>query len=308
MGRSCVVVAVAAVLVGGLSTAMAVPTTAQTAEDRAALARAVEEYEAAQARASDADARMAQATQALDRAVAEEARARATLQARAASIYRTPDIDVISVMLGASSFQDFMTRWDMMLRIARQDAETLRQLKAAHAQAKRSAEELLDLQAAQARALDEAAAEVSRAKKELATSEAALRAYEAAVAAREGKARAAASAARSQKGSSPSATDPMQQLRGTGAWQTGVASHYGRNFSGIGANGERIGPYSMIVAHKTLPFGTLIEFEYNGKRAVAEVADRGPYTAGRDFDLGPGVVRVLGFSGVHEIRYRIIVR
>ena len=62
----------------------------------------------------------------------------------------------------------------------------------------------------------------------------------------------------------------------------------------------------MIVAHKTLRFGTLIEFEYKGRRAVARVADRGPHTAGRTFDLGPGVVRVLDFSGVHEVRYRII--
>jgi rare lipoprotein A (peptidoglycan hydrolase) len=64
----------------------------------------------------------------------------------------------------------------------------------------------------------------------------------------------------------------------------------------------------MMVAHKTLPFGTLIEFEYGGKRAVARVADRGPHSAEREFDLGPGVVRVLGFNGVHEVRYRIIKR
>jgi rare lipoprotein A (peptidoglycan hydrolase) len=62
------------------------------------------------------------------------------------------------------------------------------------------------------------------------------------------------------------------------------------------------------VAHETLPFGTLIEFEYNGKRAVARIADRGPHTPGRTFDLGPGVVRVLDFGGVHEVRYRIIAR
>ncbi|MHB1324083.1 MAG: septal ring lytic transglycosylase RlpA family protein, partial [Coriobacteriia bacterium] len=99
-----------------------------------------------------------------------------------------------------------------------------------------------------------------------------------------------------------------QQQSGTGAWQTAVASHYSRNFSGRGASGERIGPYSMMVAHKTLPFGTLVEFEYKGKRAVASVEDRGPFTPGRDFDLGPGVVRVLDFSGVHEVRYRIVTR
>jgi rare lipoprotein A len=85
-----------------------------------------------------------------------------------------------------------------------------------------------------------------------------------------------------------------------------VASHYGRNFTGKGASGKSIGPYSMMVAHKTLPFGTLIEFSYHGRRAVASVEDRGPHVAGREFDLGPGVVRALTFSGVDEVNYRII--
>ncbi len=87
-----------------------------------------------------------------------------------------------------------------------------------------------------------------------------------------------------------------------------MASHYSRTFTGRGASGEAIGPYTMMVAHKTLPFGTLVEFEYQGRRAVASVEDRGPHTPGRDWDLGPGVVRALDFSGVHEVRYRIISR
>jgi rare lipoprotein A (peptidoglycan hydrolase) len=64
----------------------------------------------------------------------------------------------------------------------------------------------------------------------------------------------------------------------------------------------------MIVAHKTLPFGTLVEFEYGGRRAVAVVADRGPYVAGREFDLGPGVARTLGLNGVYTVQYRIVGR
>ena len=71
---------------------------------------------------------------------------------------------------------------------------------------------------------------------------------------------------------------------------------------------EEIGPYSMMVAHRTLPFGTLVEFEYNGKRAVASVEDRGPHVEGRMWDLGPGVVRVLGLAGVDEVRYRVVGR
>ncbi len=196
------------------------------------------------------------------------------------------------LLFRASTIQDLTTRLDVLQRIANQDAENLRALKAARIRAKGSAEELLDLQAEQARALDAMADKVATAKKELAASEAEMREYEV---------RTAASAKRASARS-----DTNQKLSGSGDWQTAVASHYGRNFTGHGASGEAIGPYSMIVAHKTLPFGTLIEFEYNGKRAVAKVADRGPYVKGRTFDLGPGVVRVLDFSGVHEVRYRII--
>ena len=84
---------------------------------------------------------------------------------------------------------------------------------------------------------------------------------------------------------------------------------YGSSDIGSGmANGGTVQADSMIVAHKTLPFGTLIEFEYNGHAGVASVQDRGPYSGGREFDLGPGLARVLGFDGVGMVRYRIIGR
>ncbi len=280
--------------------AVATPSAAQTSAQRAAVAQAVEQYEAAQAQSADINARMTETSAELDRLVAEEQQARKRLSLRVLSMYRSDDISFVSVLLGASSFEDFVERWDLLMRVARQDAETLQILKTARAEAERSAEQLIDLQADGARALDNMAEEVARARSELAASEAALREYEARTAA------SAKPAAASAPAPTPAPSDPTQRLTGSGAWQTGVASHYGRDFTGRGASGEEIGPYSMIVAHKTLPFGTLIEFEYNGKRAVARVADRGPHSESRDFDLGPGVVRVLDFGGVHEVRYRII--
>ena len=291
------VVAVVLCLAGLLtSPALAVPAAAQTSADLRAVANAVERYEATQARAASIDARAAETLAALDRAMTQEAQAREHLRSRVLAMYRSGDIDFVSVLLGASTVQDFASRWDMLTRIAGQDAETLSSLKAARIEAERSAKQLLELQAEEARALDATAKEVAAAKKELAASQAALQAY------------SAKTTAAAKPVAAPVKSDATQKPTGTGAWKTGVASHYGRNFTGRGANGEKIGPYSMMVAHKTLPFGTLIEFEYNGKRAVAKVADRGPHSAGRDFDLGPGVVRVLDFNGVHEVRYRIIGR
>lgn len=285
--------------------AIAAPSNAQTAADRAALARAVEQFEAAQAKSLAIDARIAKASEELDAVVADEAAARARLNSRIIMMYRLDEGSYISLLLGASSIQDFVGRLDMLTRMARQDAKDSRDLRAARVQAGRSSEELIVLQADAARLRDETAREVTRAREELAASQAALKEYEARMAAPPKAESARPSAA---PAATASAATPAQTPRKAGAWQTGVASHYGRNFTGRGANGDAIGPYSMMVAHKTLPFGTTIEFEYNGKRAVAKVADRGPYTAGRDFDLGPGVVRVLDFSGVHEVRYRIIAR
>lgn len=273
--------------------AKAAPAAEQTSADQAEVDRAVTLYEAARAKSAEIDSRVNTARLELDRAVAAEKQCQDRLRMRAAAIYRSTNESPLSLLLGASTIQDLAARLDLLERLARTDVENLRALKAAREEAKETATEMLELQAEEARALDALADETAAAKRQLSASEAALAAY---------KARTAASA------KAAAAKNKTPQLSGSGAWKTAVASHYSRNFTGKGASGESIGPYSMIVAHKTLPFGTLIEFEYGGKRAVARVADRGPYTKGRTFDLGPGVVRVLDFSGVHEVRYRIITK
>jgi rare lipoprotein A (peptidoglycan hydrolase) len=92
----------------------------------------------------------------------------------------------------------------------------------------------------------------------------------------------------------------------TAGWATAKASWYGPGFYGnTMAGGGTLQPDSMVVAHLTLPFGTLIRFRYNGRECVAEVRDRGPYIVGRIFDLGPGTASALGFSGVGTVSYRI---
>jgi len=290
-------VAIAACLVGWPSTPVAaLPSAAQTAADRARVDRALEALESARVESARIDARAEEASAELDGIVAEQQQVRDRLRSRANFMYRTGSDSFVSVLLGARTFEEFVERWDLLMRMNRQDADDIRTLQAARIQAEESANALMALQAEQAKAIDAIAAEVDRARKELAASEAALAEYNAGV------------AEQAKQAAAPKPSDSTQQLHGSGEWQTAVASHYGLSFTGRGASGEEIGPYSMIVAHRTLPFGTLIEFEYNGKRAVARVADRGPHTEGREFDLGPGVVRVLDFSGVDEVRYRIITQ
>ncbi len=278
--------------------AAAAPSATQTAAERAKVDRAVRRLEVARKRSAAVTARAERTSQRLDRVIADQQRARDRLSSRAHLMYRSGDTNFVSVLLGAATFQEFASRWELLTRMSQQDAEDLRELAVARTKTERAATALLRLQAEEARSVDAMAREVTRARKELAASQSALAAYQARIAVTPERAPTAAAA--------PKKRDSTQQLRGSGAWQTAVASHYGRNFTGRGASGQRIGPYSMMVAHKTLPFGTLIEFEYKGRRAVARVADRGPRSAGRTFDLGPGVVRVLDFNGVHEVRYRII--
>lgn len=284
------------ILSAGAPSAAAVPSASEVTADRAALDAALAKYDAALAEASAIDAQVAEASAELDGLVLEQQRQQARLQARVNAMYRSTDADTLMLLLTASDFQELAERIDLLERMARQANENLKALKLARKATESSATELLELQAQQAETLTALEQEVAVARQELAASQAALAEYEAQMAAKAKAAKAAAEAA----------SRVNQQLAGSGEWGTAVASHYGWNFTGKGASGEVIGPYSMIVAHKTLPFGTLIEFEYEGKRAVAKVADRGPFTAGREFDLGPGVARVLGFTGVHEVRYRII--
>lgn len=109
------------------------------------------------------------------------------------------------------------------------------------------------------------------------------------------------SAAPSTSGSRASAAS------GTGTWKTARVSWYGPGFYGkTTAHGEVLTPGMMNVAHRTLAFGTRIEFRYNGRTCVAVVNDRGPFIAGRTFDLGPGTASALGFSGVGTVEWRVV--
>lgn len=107
-----------------------------------------------------------------------------------------------------------------------------------------------------------------------------------------------------------SGTKPVQVIslaKKKPKYKTCRASWYGPGFYGhTMAGGGKLKPTSMVIAHRTLPFGTRIRVVWKGKSVVARVQDRGPYVAGREMDLGPGVRWKLGFSGVQTIRYRIL--
>lgn len=68
-----------------------------------------------------------------------------------------------------------------------------------------------------------------------------------------------------------------------------VASWYGDRFAGRAtASGELFDPDGLTAAHRTLPFGTVVEVRGPGGSVTVEVNDRGPFVAGRGLDLSRG--------------------
>jgi rare lipoprotein A len=80
------------------------------------------------------------------------------------------------------------------------------------------------------------------------------------------------------------------------------ASYYGPGLWGNGvACGGTLMPGTMGVAHKTLPCGTMVKLRYHGRSVTVPVIDRGPYVAGRDYDLTEAVKERLHFPGVGTV-------
>jgi rare lipoprotein A len=80
------------------------------------------------------------------------------------------------------------------------------------------------------------------------------------------------------------------------------ASYYGPGLYGNGvACGGTLMPGTMGVANKTLPCGTKVKLRYHGRSVTVPVIDRGPYVAGRDYDLTEAVKNRLGFPGVGTV-------
>jgi rare lipoprotein A len=77
------------------------------------------------------------------------------------------------------------------------------------------------------------------------------------------------------------------------------ASWYGGG-GGLACGGE-LTSATMGVANKTLPCGTLVTLRYGDRTVQVRVIDRGPYVAGREFDLTEATKRALGFGDVGEV-------
>ena len=77
--------------------------------------------------------------------------------------------------------------------------------------------------------------------------------------------------------------------------QCGKASWY--KLGGTTASGERANPNQLTAAHRSLPFGTLVDVTNlaNGKTVTVRINDRGPFAKGRVIDVTWAAAKELGF-------------
>lgn len=85
-----------------------------------------------------------------------------------------------------------------------------------------------------------------------------------------------------------------RQLGRLNVYRVAEASWYGGG--GSLACGGSLTSSTLGVANKTLPCGTLVTLRYGGRTVRVPVIDRGPYVAGREFDLTEATKQALGFG------------
>lgn len=88
-----------------------------------------------------------------------------------------------------------------------------------------------------------------------------------------------------------------------------LASFYAEDFHGRPtASGELFDMHALTAAHKTLPFGTMLEITNleNGKRVTVRVNDRGPFIPNREIDLSRGAAEKIDMisAGVARVSIR----
>jgi rare lipoprotein A len=95
------------------------------------------------------------------------------------------------------------------------------------------------------------------------------------------------------------ATSSTRRVGRLNVFRAVEASWYGGG--GSLACGGELTSSTLGVANKTLPCGTLVDIRYGGRSVTVPVIDRGPFVAGREFDLTEATKDELGFAGTGVI-------
>lgn len=106
-------------------------------------------------------------------------------------------------------------------------------------------------------------------------------------------------------------TAPVCAAALCGHVEEGRASYYAASLGGRPtATGERYDPNAFTAAHRSLPFGALVEVTNLGtdEALIVRINDRGPFVRGRLIDLSGAAARGIGLdrAGVARVRIRVI--
>lgn len=90
--------------------------------------------------------------------------------------------------------------------------------------------------------------------------------------------------------------------------QTGTASWYGYECSKT-ASGEHYNPNTLTAAHRTLPFGTMVQVRNaaNGKTVTVRINNRGPFKKGRVIDLSKAAAEQLDMIHSGTAKVELVV-
>lgn len=89
---------------------------------------------------------------------------------------------------------------------------------------------------------------------------------------------------------------------------TTSVSWYGDESGSHTANGDRYDPDGLTFAHRSMAFGTAVRFCRGGACVVATCTDRGPFVAGRLFDLSRAAFAAISplDAGVVEVTWAVV--
>lgn len=108
-------------------------------------------------------------------------------------------------------------------------------------------------------------------------------------------------------GTASKAEPAHAQVRGE---ESGLASYYSNSLAGHKtANGEKYDPTLLTAAHRSLPFGTIVEVTRpDGRTVRVRINDRGPFSKGRVIDLSLKAAEEIGLlkEGVAKVTVKVV--
>lgn len=150
---------------------------------RRELDQAVADYQSALGKLYRINSEISKTQKELKKAIAQLIRNQAILNQRAEQIYRNDKISLLEVVLGAKDFDEFLTRFDFLKRVGKQDAQVLNRVKRLKAEIEKKRDRLLKEKEIQSRLVNTLESKKSEIERELSRQKALLSRFQKEIAA-----------------------------------------------------------------------------------------------------------------------------